>query len=993
MGQNKKYWGSLEELHETPEFLENQGKEFLTPPPEQSITSMERRSFLKVMGAGLLMASLQGCRKPVEKIIPYVNRPEEIIPGVANWYASTCSECSASCGLVVKTREGRPLKVEGNKIHPLSQGGLCAQGQASVIGLYDPHRLKGPVKVSQGQTTDVSWTEADNQVKASLDKAKTGGQVAILSGVVTSPSTTKLIKDFLANYPGGRHVAYDGAVPEEIALGQELAYGQKITPHYRLDKADVVVSFGADFLGTYLSPVEFSKNFSAGRRADNGRMSRLICIEPALTLTGSNADEYFPVAPGDELKIALALANDIIVRNKIGSAGSAEAASLISSYTIEKVADETGISVESLKKISALLIQSRGKGLVLGGPIKGKNALALQVVTNLLNSALENDGATIDYSRPSHQADSSFSDLATLVEDMKAGKISTLLIYKTNPVYSLPASLKFTEALSHVSMVISFADRVDETGLLAHILCPDSHAMESWNDASPQSGVYSLFQPTIRPLYQTRAFQESLLLWMGSTTSWHDTIQNYWKQFIYPTSSGVTFDAFWLDLLQNGVYTTPANGNTGGRTFKASALKTLPSTLKTADLSFSLYPSVKLGDGSQANNAYLQELPDPLSKITWDNYLAISQSVAEKYSLSEGDFVLVQTETTTSELPVHIQPKMNGHSIMAAIGYGRTSAGPVGNNIGVNVYPFQKIENNFVEWSLPVTSFSKTGSRAIFSTTQGHQSMEGRSIVQEATFEEFKKDPHAGAEHTEPNPTLWPLHEYKGYRWGMAIDLNACTGCSGCVIGCQTENNIPVVGKDQVFMGRFMHWLRIDRYFEGVDSTNPNVVYQPMLCQQCENAPCETVCPVLATMHNEEGLNVQAYNRCVGTRYCANNCPYKVRRFNFLDFWKDLTPPENLRLNPDISTRSRGVMEKCNFCMQRIREGKDRAKDYGRSVLDGEIKTACQQSCPTDAIVFGNINDPDSLVSKLKKSPRGYHVLEELNVKPQVTYLRKLRNT
>ena len=982
MSDGKKYWGSLEELEQTEAFKDSLGKEF--------VSEFDRRDFLKLMGASIFMATMACSRKPVEKIIPYVNKPEDLTPGVANWYASTCGGCAASCGVLVKTREGRPIKLEGNEDHSLSRGGLCARGQASLLHLYDPDRLKGPVAVSRSEGTyeEIAWAKADESIRAELEKIKIGkGKVYLLSGVLTSPSTKKLIGEFLAPFQG-THVSYEAVVPEEIGLGQKLAYGQKVTPRYRFDQAKLVLSFGADFLGTWLSPVEFTKQFSKARRVEEGKMLRLVCVESVLSLTGTNADQYFSVKPGDELPVALALANELIVQKKQSRyALDGAIVAALTPYNVNKVAAATGVDAAALQKLAQELIRHRGEGLVLGGAIKGKNAVALQAVVSLLNSALENDGATIDAEvAPSHQADSSYADLLALIEDMNHGKVAALFIYQSNPIFQLPTALNFSAALKKVPFVVNFADRVDETALQSNFVCPDSHTLESWNDAMPQQGVMSLTQPTIAPLHQTRQWQDSLVVWGRlPTKNWYAYLKNQWQ-------------GNWETALQKGVVSLPlASGRAhAARNFSAAALQGLPKLVEsTGETLLALYPAVGHLDGRDINNGWLQELPDPISKITWENVLSVAPALAKKMNLNEGDIVRVSSAMgVDTELPLHIQPKMNENTAMVAVGFGQPHAGKIGGGIGVNVYPYQQIGAELPEWTGQAVKLTKTGKTTRLAVTQGHNTMEGRPIIKETTFAEFQKNPAAGNEKMLELPSLWPVHEYKTYRWGMAIDMNSCTGCQACMIGCQSENNIPIVGKKQVINGREMHWIRIDRYYSG-DENHPEVRYQPMLCQHCENAPCETVCPTLATFHDDEGLNQQVYNRCVGTRYCSNNCPYKVRRFNFFDYSKEFVEPLNLVLNPDITTRSRGVMEKCTFCIQRIAESKDKAKDIGKDVLvaDGAIKTACQQSCPADAIVFGNTNDPNSKVSKLKKSPRGYHVLEDLNTKPQVTYLLKVTNT
>ncbi len=1021
--QHPKYWGSLEELDKTPAFVESQGKEWVSPPVEHDLKGIQRRDFLKIMGASMLFATTACYRRPVEKIIPYVNRPEEITPGISTWYASQCGECSAGCGILIKTREGRPLKLEGNPAHPMSEGGLCARGQASILNLYDPDRLKGVVTISRssGYKKDGAWKEADAKIQEVLTQTKAkGGKVRILTGAINSPSTRQLIGDFLAQYPEGKHVSFEGVSPEEIALAQELSYGQGLTPRYRFDQAKMVVSFGADFLGTYLSPVEFSKKFSKSKKVESGTVSRFVCFESALSLTGTNADEYFPLKAGDELKVALALAHQLVVVDHLSS--DSEIASVLNPYSIDSVAEELGVPSDKLRAVARGLIENKRQGLVLGGAVRGKNSVALQVVVNLLNSILENDGATVDYEiSPSLQAQSSYADLLSLIDEMNQGKVDVLLIYKTNPVFQLPNSLGFASALKKVSFIVGISDRVDETARLCDLVCPDSHYLEAWNDVSSQKGLYGISQPAINPLYETRAFQDSLITWGAlPAKSWHEYLKAQWGDKVQKAVGDTQpFEVFWEQALKKGFVDVNAGKReaaSASRSFKSVALKQIEGLAdKSEGLSLALYPSIALYDGRSANNPWLLELPDPVSKVTWENYLSISPELADELNIpltNEGEILRVEAGEKVLELPVHIQPKLHAKSVMVAMGYGRSEVGVVGYHIGVDVAGLQKADSNRIEWSGIPVKLTKTGKKTTLAITQGHHTINDgshdRPIIKESTLaaylhpeeshSEGHGEGHGKGGHPEEEPTLWPAHKYEGYRWGMAIDLTSCTGCSACVIACQSENNIPVVGKEQVIHGREMHWIRIDRYYSE-ERGNPKVVHQPMLCQHCENAPCETVCPTLATVHDDEGLNMMVYNRCVGTRYCSNNCPYKVRRFNFFDYYQNEqykkfnnVEPMNLAMNPDISVRSRGIMEKCTFCMQRIAEGKDHAKDESRRVIDGEVKTACQQSCPSDAIVFGDVNDPKSHISEIRKLKRGFYVLEDLNVKPQVTYLGKVRN-
>lgn len=989
----KTHWKSLEELSGFPEFqVDDDDKNGVT-----------RREFLKFMGASLVMAGVAtACRRPVEKIVPYLNQPEEITPGIANWYASTCGECPSACGLLAKTREGRPIKLEGNPEHPMNRGGLCARGQASLLNLYDPDRLKNPVKKgADGRWEALSWQKADegiqNILKAIREKK---GKVRLLTDTIVSPSTQKLLNEFLAPFGDAKQISFEPLSLENLAAAQKDSYGEAIVPRYRFDQADYILSFGADFLDTWISPVEFAKQFSKGRKPSDGKMSRFVAFESVPTATGSNADLHIPVAFGEELKIALALAHEVSTREMPGGA----ATGALTPYAAEAVAEQTGVDAQILKRIAKELWNHRGRSLVLGGSTapSGAEGKALHVAVNFLNSILGNDGKTIDAKNsPSLQgAPQSAGGRAALdewISELKNGGVDCLFIHKTNPSYVLGE--EFDQALEKAGVVVRLSDRIDETALKAHWVLPLSHFLESWGDAEPQRGLYSLVQPSIQPLYETRSFPEILLGWMGNKISWHDTLQNFWKENIFPKAGGfVSFTAFWETALRGGVFDTrkSLNGH-APRSFDPAALQAaahqLPSVLRQipakntgAGPMLVAYPTIPHYDGRSQNNGWLMELPDPVTKITWRNYVSIAPKKAAELGLKEGDVVRVRNEKFTAELPVHLQPGLHEKVFAVPLGFGHTQIGRVGNGVGVNAFRFG---------AAAAASLEKTGGWIRLASTQQHHSLEGRPIVHETTLKEYQKNPAAGNEPV-PLPTMWSGHKYEGYRWGMAIDLNACTGCSACMIACQAENNIPVVGEKQILKGREMHWIRIDRYYSG-DADNPETLNQPMLCQHCENAPCETVCPVVATLHNEEGLNVQAYNRCVGTRYCSNNCPYKVRRFNWFEYLRSLETPMSMVLNPDVTVREKGVMEKCSFCVQRIQEGKDKAKDLStkevtRKVLDGEIQTACQQSCPAEAIIFGDLNDPESRVSQLAKNPRGYNVLAELNARPSITYLTKVRN-
>jgi MoCo/4Fe-4S cofactor protein with predicted Tat translocation signal len=1025
-----RHWIGIEELNSNywsdPKVKEKRGQEFFEKPVELIDTidksakgSMARRDFLTIMGASMAMASFSCARRPVHKIIPYVVQPEEIVPGVANYYASTSRDCSHGCGLLVKTREGRPIKVEGNPDHPVNRGKLCAQAQASVLNLYDPDRLTSPIMRTgdHGAHKAIGWDEVDSAIVAKL---KTASHVRVLTGDLRSDSQKRLIREFLSGVGNGAHVQYEPMALDEVSEAQALSYGEAIVPHYRFDQARVVVSLGSDFLGTGTNSIGDAQNWAKTRKlrskdAANAALSRMYAFESVLTLTGSNADKRVPVRAGDELKIAMAIAHQLLVIDKHSSlANDGQVLSSLAGYKPDAVASEIGLEngAALIKKVADDLWESRGKSIVIGGSLHTRTAdqVGLQVAVNLLNSALENEGSTIDGAVNFAAARPSFNEFTKLIEEMKSGVIDVLIIYRSNPAFSM-ASSGFIEAVKKVALVVSINDRNDETSQLASAVLPDHHYLENWGDMTPRHGVYSLQQPAIAPIGSTRAFEDTLITWVragavrgtgliAQAKDWHEYLQENWHQSLYKESGSTgTFEQFWESTLQIGVLNLnrKSNGRVAARGFKSGSVSHLPKYEESnGALQLALYVNNSVQDGRNGNNAWLQELPDPISSATWDNYLGVGPTLAEKLGLENDYLVEVKVGDSAVELPVYIQPGLHPSVAIAAIGYGRRSAGQVGDGTGVDVFPFVQIQGGRPIFSgMPVT-ISKTQKFYKLATTQWHTATENRPVLNDITFAEFKKDPSSSME-TNPElrlkelPSLWPIHEYKGYRWGMSIDLNSCIGCAACSIACQAENNVPVVGREQVRVARNMHWIRIDRYYSG-STESPDLIFQPMLCQHCENAPCETVCPVLATVHDDEGLNVQVYNRCVGTRYCQNNCPYKVRRFNFFDHWKSYEGTMTMVWNPDVTVRTRGIMEKCTFCVQRITDAKDRAKDREDRVMDRDLKTACQQTCPTEAIAFGDMNNAESEVSQLKADARAFHVLETLNTKPSISYLTKVRN-
>lgn len=1011
MDSNKKYWKGLEELNNTPEFVEKNKNEFAEPIPIEEVLSgsglsakTPRRDFLKALGFGVGAVTLAACQRvPVHKSIPYLIKPEEVTPGVANYYVSSFE----GQPILVKTREGRPIKIEGNPADKLTKGGISAQGQASVLDLYNSGRLQFPLK--DGDQTN--WDTVDSFVKAQLANIKAGGKkIRLVSSTVYSPSTLSVIAGFIAQYPATKHINYDAISYTGIIQANQNSFGKAVVPSYHFEKADVIVSFGADFLGTWISPEEYTLQYVSnrnGKSLQSKKMSRHIQFETGMSLTGTNADTRIPVKPS-QLGIALInLYNEVSGTTLPGSA---------------KLADNA--TANAVKVVAKELIAAKGKALV----VAGANDVATQVLVNAINSVLGSYGTTIDLDNPVNKFAGNDSELVELIGEMNRGEVDAVFFLNANPAYDFYKSKDFKDALAKVKLKVSFADQQDETAQLCNIVAPNHHYLESWGDAQVTSGYYSVIQPTINPVYNTRQAEQSLMNWSDNPVKeYYTLVRNNWDANIFPKAGGATGQKAWEALLQTGfvqLAASPAAPYIFSKDLNAVAQTIVNQSGQIAasgdgKVELALYQNGAVGDGKKANNPWLQELPDPVSKVTWDNFAAVGEKYGrDVLKIEEGDVVEISVDGYSIKLPALFQPGQAQGTVSIALGYGRTASGKVGDNVGQNAYPFYSFRNGTFQGT-GVVSIKATGDKSPLAQTQTHHSYEGRNVIRETTFNKYLKDATSGsgknAEKKE-YASLWDEYDRPQYNWVMAIDLNACTGCGACVVACNAENNVPVVGKDEVRRRREMHWIRIDRYYsfneDGKSVTeeaevnklqdfdNVSVVHQPMLCQHCDHAPCETVCPVLATVHSSEGLNHMAYNRCVGTRYCANNCPFKVRRFNWFNYWND-SRFENymqneytqLVLNPDVTTRFRGVMEKCSMCIQRIQAGKLKAKIEKRPLKDGEIKMACQQTCTANAIIFGNANDPESEVSKALKSERTYYVLEELNVQPGIGYQVKVRNT
>ncbi len=1081
----KKYWGNFGQFNQSDASREAAANEFgedLLPVEELNEGLLDgktpRRDFLKYLGFSTAAAALAAsCQTPVRKAIPYLQKPDNVTPGIADYYASTFVNGGDAISVIVKQREGRPIKIEGNELSSITKGGTNARAQASVLDLYNTSRLRHPLQRAGNDYKEVSTFDAfDNMVMQAIANAG-GKQVVLLTSTINSPTTLQVISRFLAKYPGSKHVQYDAFSNSGMLLANQADYGKRHIPSYHFDKAKTIVSIGADFLGTWISPVEFSTQYAVNRRMGDGKNSRLsrhIHFESFMSLTGSNADDRFMHKPSETGAIALG------ILAKLGGS--------VSAPNVSDANTKKGIDLAA-----AALNASKGQALV----VCGSNDPAVQSVVNAINEAIGANGTTINHSISSNYRMGVDADMVTLANDMQAGNVGALLVYDCNPVYSYADGKKFGENMLRLPVTVSFNSTMDETTECCKYVCPSHHWLESWGDAEPKTGYFSMIQPVINPLFKTRAFQTSLMKWSGSgasptvvTTS--DTLglqspsttdgadyESFFKSYWTAKLGG---EANYNKALQDGVVEPagaqgPAPSTTGAATDSlATGTAAITSSftrgsynsagladaanraggIKGGNVEVVFYEKVGVGNGSQANNPWLQEMPDPITKVTWDNYAMVSPALAKSltgidvmgnkkhaddYEVHpEKPVVKLTINNRSVELPVMIVPGVHPSTIAVAVGYGRESAnkdhsieriGRSATGAGKNVYPLIGF-NGAAFLHTAVASVEKVAGKYALAQTQVHHFTEGRPVIYETNLAAYTKDPKAlmshiraeklnltafGSKDYVKDATIYPHHEKPGIKWGMSIDMNTCTGCSACVVACNAENNVSVVGKKEVARYHDMHWMRIDRYFTG-DPNNPEVVYQPMLCQHCDNAPCENVCPVSATNHSSEGLNQMAYNRCIGTRYCANNCPYKVRRFNWMDYngsdsfannqkpmigpyLNEVTEQMNddltrMVLNPDVTVRSRGVMEKCTFCVQRLQDSKLEAKKQQNPALVRNVQTACAQACPTNAITFGNVNDKKSEVYKLRnveQTDRTFYVLEQLHTLSNVSYMAKIRNT
>jgi Fe-S-cluster-containing dehydrogenase component/anaerobic selenocysteine-containing dehydrogenase len=978
MNEEKKYYQHIQELKPgeavkkqvTQKDKDNQA-DILTLLDGSLTGPATRRNFLKLAGFSTVLATvLNSCEKPIHKAIPYLIKPEEITPGKSNYYASSFFDGEEFCSVLVKSRDGRPIKIEGNPLSSLTRGGTSARVQASVLSLYDNDRHHSPLKEGK----EISWESADSEIKEKLTDIKArGGRIVLLTSTVISPSAGNIINDFLSAYPSAAHVTYDTVSSTGILQAHELTFGIKAIPAYRFDQTELIVSFGADFLGTWISPVEFTAKYAASRKLKDNRdtMTRHIHFETGMSITGTNADLRFPIKPSEEKTLLIELLN------------------LINAKDQESI---TAIS-DPILKTGTELKQFRGKSLV----ISGSNDIETQVLVNQINHALGNYGKTLDITRPVFVRKGIDADMIKLVDDLSQGTIDALLMVNTNPVYHYPEADKFMAGLKKTPLTISLSAAADETSALSLYVCPDNHYLESWGDAEPAFNMYGLQQPLINPVFNTRQWEESLLRWSGSAVTMKEYLKGYWEKNLFPKQQEKKrFYDFWVTALQNGLFEPDFSPEVHPEMKEPVPV---PGEKKQDGIEIQLFQSVAISTGRHANNPWLQELPDPVSKAVWENYAAISPRFATENGLEDFDVIEINKKIS---LPVLIQPGQAYGTISIALGYGRRNTGHVADGLGVNVYPLAKVGADTIGFSGTTGTFTKSGLKHTVARSQVFGDMEGRPIVREAPLQEYRKNPGAGnalhKEDQKKSVSLYAKPKYDGFHWGLSVDLNSCTGCSACIIACQAENNIPVVGKTEVSKFRIMHWIRIDRYYTG-SPEQPDVVHQPVMCMHCDNAPCENVCPVSATPHNNEGLNQVAYTRCVGTKYCINNCPYKVRKFNWFQYaqnpkfnFHENSDLGRLVLNPDVTVRERGVVEKCSFCSQRIQEKKLQAKLDNRVLNGEEVQPACVQACPAKALVFGDLNNPENAVVHNAENERNYYLLEDLHTLPSVGYLTKIRN-
>ncbi len=1022
---------------------------------------IKRRDFFKLAAAGGAAAAVAGCEpNPVETIIPMLVPPDDYVPGVTIQFATTCNECSAQCGMVIRTREARAIKAEGNLKNPLNEGRLCAIGQGSMQGLYSPARAKGPMTQQGGSQSALSWSEG---VKLLREKLQSAGGSVVYVGQKRSGTLEKLKREFIQSV-GGKVFAYDPNPGQSIIAGNRLVFGKAEIPHYAIEDAKVLVSFGSDFMETWLSPVAFTRGYTKMHAFKGGEKGKYIHVSSHMSLTGTNADQWIDTNPGTEAQVALAVAGLLLGGASMGSGDKDRLRDYLAAYSVDRVSAQTGVPVEKIQALAKAFKQNGASLAIAGGTTAcGSDATALQVAVSLLNLVAGNVGKTVQFGA---NYDVAGDSVAEILKAIQAGP-KVLILENANLAYSLPKSSGIVEAIKKAGFVVSLSTEHDETSALAALHLPVSHYLESWGDATPRQGLYSLQQPVMAkvPGYDTQGLGDLLLTLQGNKGEFRTYLMKAWEGVKSKTGSTGSFEGFWKQALQAGGVFTAFKAQGAGLSSQATSVK--PKEKKITGLT--LLPaasSLHNASGSTGNRAWFLEVAHPVTQLVWDSWVEIHPDTAAKLGLKQSDEVEVTTEHGTQTVGVWIWYGVNRNAISMPLGRGRSVAFPTyvvtkdksillphvemqssiqikGMQVGEKVTDLMAYANDQsgdLAYNETSVQLKATGKRAWMVSPEGQalddiegladavpggdRSQKDRGFVRMTSVKAIRGEEEEGASLAHPHkehhlrerqyitdlPSNTDFYEervkdvaksvdwsgrdkpvyYEKYKWEMGIDLDRCTGCSACVVACNAENNIPSVGKERMWSGREMNWIRIERYIEHNHETGEQeTYYTPEMCQQCGNAGCEPVCPVYATYHNDEGINAMIYNRCVGTRYCLNNCIYKQRRFNWRTF--EFPAPLHLQLNPGVTVRTRGVMEKCNFCIARIREAKDLAKDAGNEVFDGAFETACQQTCPAEAIVFGNMKDPNSAVYKLKTSTqRGYKQLEEMNFKPAITYLKKV---
>lgn len=1011
------YWRSFEELYKDESTLKAKQDEFKNGVTDdfdvdKNLSGLSRRKFLALLGASAALAGA-GCSDYRDKgeIVSYNKKIDEVLIGQANYYSSTCLGCEDACGILIKTREGRPIKIDGNPDHPVSKGKICSKGQASVLDLYDPSRIQEPLMKRGNGFIKSDWKTVDQEIVKVLNN---GGskEIAIVTHSIVSPTTQKLFEDFKIKYPAAKVYSYELFNQSIKNSTWQKCYGQSTFPLIKWDEANIILSLEGNFLGTEGHKVEQTRMYSSKRDImESKEFNRLYLVEGNLTVTGMNADYRLRLRPDVQYEFVMSLLNEVVTIKKASSISvDAEAAKVLSAFSLKSFTAKYNLNKETLTHLVSDLIKNKGRAIVYAGSSLSENT---QIAVNLLNEVLDNTKLYKTNESSSLAPLSSESEIEQLANSLNNGAVKAVIHFGTNPVFHFSSDLKYSQGLAKTA-VITLADTINETTAVSNFVLPINHNFESWGDVKTRTGFYSSVQPVIAPLYNTRQKEAILLNWLsGKPEKYSEKIYlNYlkdnWRNSIHPKlNTPFDFEKYWLGVLHDGV--AKANENVS-LTFKyitsASALLS-DKTESKSGIAVVLQESNSIGDGRFANNGWLQELPHPVSKVTWDNYAAISETTAKRLSVITNDVIEVSVNGKKIELPILVQPGVANDMIAVELGYGRTNSPVVAEQVGFNANKLLGKTSVLTPWVLTGAAITKTNRKHEVVSTQDHQNYDDtlvrdihlkRSIIKEGTLLEYAKNPKFVQDGKIKLISMYDSFKYPDVKWAMSIDLNKCLGCSECVVACNVENNVPVVGKDQVLLGREMSWLRIDRYYSGTPD-NPRVSVQPMLCQHCDNAPCENVCPVVATTHSADGLNQMVYNRCVGTRYCSNNCPYKVRRFNFFDFrdhFRNGYQTEQsfeLAMNPEVTVRSRGVMEKCTFCVQRIMDARQEAVKNNTEIKGTDVKTACQVACGTEAIVFGDMNDPESKLSKYRNHELGYVVLEELNILPNVTYIAKLRNT